>query len=170
MVLERGITGQFLGISDYAFYYIIYALTLLLTRGLWGRLSDKYGRKAAIIPGMLPLAVGTFLLAFTRSFPLLLLVGVVYAAGFGSAQPSLLAWTIDRAGHSEMSAAVSTFFIAFDGGLGLGALIMGIISQYFSYRVTFMTTTLIILIGLLLYVYYLYNEGSYADLSEEDIL
>ena len=166
LVLQRGITGHFLGISDYAFYYIVYALTLLLTRGIWGRLSDKYGRKAAIIPGMLLLAAGTFLLAITWSFPLLLLVGVVYAAGFGSTQPSILAWTIDRVGHSEMGAAVSTFFIAFDGGLGLGALIMGMVSQYFSYQATFMTTTVITLIGLLLYVYYLYNEGTHTKNTE----
>ncbi|EGW40053.1 MFS transporter [Desulfosporosinus sp. OT] len=160
LVMERGITGSFLGLSDYAFYYIVYALTLLLTRGIWGRLSDKYGRKAAIMPGMLLLAGGTLLLAYTWSFPLLLLVGVIYAAGFGAAQPSILAWTVDRAGHTERGAAVSTFFIAFDGGLGLGALIMGTVIQHFSYEVTFLATTLITFLGFLLYVYYLYSTRS----------
>ncbi|MDQ7094619.1 MFS transporter [Desulfosporosinus sp. PR] len=160
LVMERGITGHFLGMSDYAFYYIIYAVTLLLTRGIWGRLSDKFGRKAAIIPGMLFLAAGTLLLAYTWSFPLLLLVGVVYAAGFGAAQPSILAWTVDRAGHSDRGAAVSTFFIAFDGGLGLGALVMGMVTQYFSYQVTFLIATLITLVGFLLYVCYLYRVRS----------
>ncbi|WP_088227306.1 MFS transporter [Desulfosporosinus sp. FKB] len=160
LVMDRGITGNFLGLSDYAFYYIVYALTLLLTRGIWGRLSDKYGRKAAIMPGMLLLAGGTFLLAYTWSFPILLLVGVVYAAGFGAAQPSILAWTVDRAGHTERGAAVSTFFIAFDGGLGLGALLMGMVIQHFSYEVTFLATTLITFVGFLLYVYYLYSTRS----------
>ncbi|AFM41684.1 arabinose efflux permease family protein [Desulfosporosinus acidiphilus SJ4] len=160
LVMQRGITGQFLGMSDYAFYYIIYALTLLFTRGIWGRLSDKFGRKASIIPGMVFLALGTFLLANTWSFPLLLLVGVVYAAGFGAAQPAILAWTVDRAGHNDRGAAVSTFFIAFDGGLGLGALVMGMVAQYFSYQVTFIAATIITLAGFLLYLYYLYTARS----------
>ena len=163
LVIDRGITGHFLGLSDYAFYYIVYALTLLLTRGIWGRLSDKYGRKAAIIPGMLLLASGTFLLAFTWSFSLLILVAVVYAAGFGAAQPSILAWTVDRAGQSNRGAAVSTFFIAFDGGLGLGALIMGMVIQHFSYKVCFLTTTLITFAGFLLYAYYLYKKTRYSS-------
>ena len=171
LVLHRGITGQILGISDYAFYYLIYAVTLLLTRGPWGRLSDRHGRKAAIIPGMLLLAAGTFLLAFTWSFPLLLLVGVVYAAGFGSAQPAILAWTVDRAGHSDRGAAISTFFMAFDGGLGLGALIMGMVIQDFSYQVTFLAATFITLAGFLLYIYHLYHgEGSRATGSVESTL
>ncbi|MGC7872193.1 MFS transporter [Desulfosporosinus sp. SYSU MS00001] len=160
LVMDRGISGNFLGLSDYAFYYIVYALTLLLTRGIWGRLSDKYGRKAAIMPGLLLLAGGTFLLAYTWSFPILLLVGVIYAAGFGAAQPSILAWTVDRAGHTERGAAVSTFFIAFDGGLGLGALLMGMVIQHFSYEVTFLATTLITFVGFLFYVYYLYSTRS----------
>ena len=97
--------------------------------------------------------------------PLLLLVGVVYAAGFGAAQPSILAWTVDRADHTERGAAVSTFFIAFDGGLGLGALIMGMVIQHFSYEATFLTTTLITFVGFLLYVYYLYSTRSSTAVS-----
>ncbi|MDA8442956.1 MAG: MFS transporter [Peptococcaceae bacterium] len=158
LALHRGITGHIFGISDYAFYYIVYAITLLLTRGLWGRLSDRHGRKAAIIPGMLLLAAGTLILAFTNSLLLLLLVGIVYAAGFGSAQPAIMAWTVDRAGHSGWGAAVSTFFIAFDGGLGLGAIIMGAVIQHFSYRASFLAVTFITLLGFLLYVYQLRKE------------
>lgn len=160
LVVQRGITGHFLGISDYAFYYIVYALALLLTRGPWGQLSDKYGRKAAIIPGLLLLAAGNLLLAVTWSLPMLLLAGVVYAAGFGSAQPAILAWTVDRAGHTGWGAAVSTFFIAFDAGLGLGALIMGLVIQHFSYGVTFTAAGAITFIGFLIYLGYLYAGQS----------
>jgi len=109
------------------------------------------------------------LLAYTWSFPLLLLVGVIYAAGFGAAQPSILAWTVDRAGHSSRGAAVSTFFIAFDGGLGLGALIMGMVIQHFSYKVCFLTTTLITLVGFLIYVYYLYNKKQGTFRGEREL-
>jgi MFS family permease len=165
LALHRSITGQIYGISDYAFYYIVYAVTLLLTRGIWGRLSDRHGRKAAIIPGMLLLAAGTCLLAYTWSFERLLIVAIIYAAGFGAAQPAILAWTVDRAGHSEWGAAVSTFFIAFDGGLGLGGLIMGSVIQNFSYKFTFLIVTVITLLGFFLYLYHLYQEKNTNTVS-----
>lgn len=151
-VQERGITGRFLGISDYAFFYVVYAITLLVTRGPWGRLSDRYGRQAAIIPGLLFLAGGTLVLAFARSFPVLLIAGIVYAAGFGSAQPSIMAWAVDRAGTSGWGAAVGTFFAAFDGGIGIGALLMGPLAQHFSYRLVYGSAGVLTLLGFVIYV------------------
>lgn len=151
-VQERGITGRFLGVSEYAFFYVVYALTLLLTRGPWGRLSDRYGRQAAIIPGLLFLSAGTLVLAFTRTFPLLLVAGVVYAAGFGSAQPAIMAWSVDRAGASGWGAAVGTFFAAFDGGIGIGALLMGPLAQHYSYTLVYGSAGVLTLLGFVLYL------------------
>ncbi|OAT82345.1 MFS transporter [Desulfotomaculum copahuensis] len=158
-VQQRGITGRFLGISDYAFFYVVYAITLLATRGPWGRLSDRYGRQAAIIPGLLFLAGGTLVLAFAGSFPVLLIAGIVYAAGFGSAQPSIMAWAVDRAGASGWGAAVGTFFAAFDGGIGIGALLMGPLAQHFSYRLVYGSAGVLTLLGFVIYVFVYFGSS-----------
>ena len=152
LATARHITGTFLGVGQYAFFYIAYALTLIATRGPWGRLSDRHGRQAAIIPGLLLMAAGTFILALTRSFPVLVLAGITYAGGFGSAQPALMAWTVDRAGRQAWGAAMATFFVAFDGGIGIGSLVMGTLIQHFSYGLAFSVVSVLTLIGFAIYL------------------
>ncbi|HUW66073.1 MAG TPA: MFS transporter [Spirochaetia bacterium] len=152
LATARHIAGTFLGVSDYAFFYIAYAATLILTRGPWGRISDRYGRQAAIIPGLLLMAAGTFTLALTRSFPILVMAGIIYAGGFGSAQPAIMAWTVDRAGRSNFGAAMGTFFAAFDGGIGIGAMAMGTLIQHFSYSLAFDIASVLSLIGFSIYL------------------
>ena len=102
------------------------------------------------------------LLAFTHSFPLLLLAGIIYAAGFGSAQPAIMAWCVDRARASGWGAAVGTFFAAFDGGIGLGALVMGPLDQRFSYQMVFSLATALTLVGFIVFLagwYYRFTSG-----------
>lgn len=152
LATARHITGTFLGVGQYAFFYIAFAVTLILTRGVWGRLSDRYGRQAAIFPGLLLMAAGTFTLALTRSFPILVVSGIIYAGGFGSAQPAIMAWTVDRAGRQGWGAAMGTFFAAFDGGIGIGALLMGTLIQHYSYALAFNTASVFALVGFLIYL------------------
>jgi len=152
LATARHITGTFLGVGQYAYFYIAFALTLILTRGPWGRLSDRYGRQAAIIPGLVLMAAGTFTLALTRSFPVLIVAGILYAGGFGSAQPAIMAWTVDRAGRQAWGAAMATFFVAFDGGIGIGSLTMGTMIQHYSYGLAFSVASVLTLIGFTVYV------------------
>lgn len=152
MATARHISGHWLGVAEYAYFYIAYALILILTRGLWGRLSDRFGRPAAIIPGLVLMAAGTVLLAVTPNFITLVLSAIVYAAGFGAAQPSIMAWTVDRAGHQNHGAAMGSFFAAFDGGIAIGSLAMGVLIQHYSYAVAFAVVSIVTLVGFVIYL------------------
>lgn len=149
---RRGLSAPVLGISGYAWFYFVYAVCLLLVRGPVGRLTDRFGRGYAIVPGLLLLAAGTVLLAVLRSFPLLILFAALYAAGFGSSQPALLASTVDRTPKPLWGSSVATFFAAFDLGIGAATLILGPVAQFLSYRTAFLADALFPLLGLLLYV------------------
>lgn len=131
----RGLTARSGGIATYAWFYVAYAVVLLLTRGPLGRISDRRGRSVTIVPGLLVLAAGTALLGSVHSLPALLAVAATFGAGFGAAQPSLFAWTVDRADREHWGSAVAMFFAAFDLGVGGSGFLLGALGGLTSYTV-----------------------------------
>ncbi len=148
---RHGLGGAVWGVNAFAWFYVAYALTLLAVRGPVGRISDRRGRAWAILPGMALLAGATVFLAFLHTFPQLLLFGIAMGVGFGAAQPSLMAWTIDRTPPREWGRAMGTFFAAFDLGIGISALVLGALVQAVSYRAMYLTAAAVVLAGTLAY-------------------
>ncbi|MGQ0455418.1 hypothetical protein ACT4UM_30530, partial [Bacillus sp. SS-TM] len=56
---------------------------------------------------------------------------------FGSAQPALQAAMLTIVDPSKRGVANASFFTAFDLGIGLGAILLGVVSQMFGYRILF---------------------------------
>jgi multidrug resistance protein len=61
-----------------------FSIAQLAVAPLWGRLSDRYGRRPAILAGLLITALAYVLFAFARTVPLLLLARVVQGIGGGT--------------------------------------------------------------------------------------
>ncbi len=61
-----------------------YAVAQLLSAPGWGRFSDRYGRRPAILVGLLVSSVAYVVFAFTDSLPLLLLSRFVQGVGGGT--------------------------------------------------------------------------------------
>ena len=115
-------------------FFTAMAVALVAVRWGSGRLSDTLGRWTVILPGMLALGAALVLLAQSYSQPSFLAAGVVYGLGFGAAQPALLALAVDLSPPERRGAAMGTFFMAFELGIGLGAVLMGLVAQATSYR------------------------------------
>ena len=61
-----------------------FSLAQLLVAPLWGRSSDRYGRRPAILAGLLVTAVAYVLFGFASSLPLLLLSRLLQGVGGGT--------------------------------------------------------------------------------------
>ena len=122
------------GLGNPGLFFTTMAVALVAVRWGSGRLSDTLGRWAVILPGMLATGAALVLLAQSYSQPSFLAAGVVYGLGFGAAQPALLALAVDLSPPERRGAAMGTFFMAFELGIGLGAVLMGFIAQATSYQ------------------------------------
>ncbi|MBX5467937.1 MAG: MFS transporter [Firmicutes bacterium] len=125
LAARRGLLHPVAGVDAYGFFYVGYAFTLLLFRGWLGRLSDTFGRFAVILPGLGVFAVAALFLSRLHTLPSLIAFSVLFGLGFGAAQPSVLAWTMERNPPAERGAAAGTYFAAFDLGIGVSALAFG---------------------------------------------
>jgi multidrug resistance protein len=61
-----------------------FSLAQLLVAPAWGRFSDRYGRRPAILAGLLVTAVAYLIFAFARSVELLLLSRIIQGLGGGT--------------------------------------------------------------------------------------
>lgn len=115
-------------------FYLCYAFWLIASRSLTGTLSDKYGRGAVILPGMAVVILSLFLLAQGGGMLPFLLAASLYGLGAGVVQPSLIAMAADRSAPEHRGAAMATFTLFTDLGLGTGSFVMGYMSQYVSFE------------------------------------
>lgn len=119
-------------------FFTVYSITVVLSRPFAGRLSDRFGRPAVIIPGMLLLALAMTVLAFSTTQFGMLSAAVLQGFGFGGVQPSLMAQVVDRSTDHDRGPALATLMGAFDVGVGLSSIGLGLILEATDFTVTFL--------------------------------
>lgn len=159
-VKDRGLTHLVLGVSDYAYFYIAYALTLLLSRGLWGKLYDRCGKSCSIIPGVLLMIVGMIMLPSVHDLLGMVMFAVCFGLGFGAVQPATLTWAVARTPQARWGQAVGTYYTAFDGGMAIAYSSLGWMIQRTSYRIGFWVTAALLAFGLMFYLVFIVKEQS----------
>ncbi|MFD0695175.1 MFS transporter [Paenibacillus sp. GCM10027628] len=132
-------------------FFLVYAIALTIVRFISGRLADRFGEAAVIVPGFLLALAALTTLASSHG-----LVGVVAAAillgfGFGSAQPALQAVTLRLVKPDQKGMANASFQTAFDLGIGIGTILLGLISQGFGYPTLFVACAVAGFISFIIY-------------------
>jgi MFS family permease len=143
--------ANYRGVENIGMFFTVYALVLLFGRPIIGKLSDRYGARKFLVPGILTIATALLLLTQASSLPIFLLVGVVYGLGFGTVQPILNALVISLSPPERRGAANATFAMAMDLGIGLGAVTLGFLAQKMGYVYMFSSSAIFALIALAMY-------------------
>ncbi|MCO1602167.1 MFS transporter [Desulfosporosinus nitroreducens] len=139
------------GVKNIGIFFTVYALVLLFSRPLIGKLADRYGVRKFLVPGILLIGIALLLLVKASSLPMFLLVAVVYGLGFGTVQPILNALVISLSPPERRGAANATFAVAMDLGIGLGAVALGFLAQKTSYVYMYGSSTIFALFALVMY-------------------
>jgi MFS family permease len=135
-------------------FFLTYAATLVLSRPIAGKLSDRYGEKFVIVPALVITISALIVLSVSTGLFGVLVSAVLYGIGFGSAQPALQAATIRLANPDRKGVANASLLTATDLGIGLGAIMLGWVSQYTSYQVLFTVSAVSVAISLLLFTFF----------------
>jgi MFS family permease len=151
------------GVENPGLFFAAFAITLILVRGLGGKILDTYSREKVILPCLFNLIVSMPILAFSSTLPMFILVAIIWGIGSAFLFPSLLAYTIDLAG-SNRGPAMGTFTALIDLGAGMGAVIMGVILQLTNYTVMFLCLALTGIINFV-YFYFAVTKKSQKILS-----
>ena len=136
------------GIGNPGLFFTVQALVMVVVRSWTGQLSDRYGRGAVAVPGLLFGAISIALLSQVSSLFMFLSAAVLYAFAYAFIQPALMALVIDRAKTETRGTAMGTFMLAMDAGMGSGALIWGLVSDAWGYSRMYLVASLMPLIGI----------------------
>ena len=135
------------GMANPGLFFGTFAIMLVLGRSLGGKILDMYSREKVILPCLITFVIAMFILIFSRNFWMFILVAVIWGIGNAFLFPALVAYTLDLIGSSR-GPAMGTFTAASDLGVGLGAVIMGIILRFTSYPTMFFCLALTGIINL----------------------
>jgi MFS family permease len=115
-------------------YLVAWGVLQLFT----GALSDRVGRKPAIVLGMWIMSVGIFFATMAgRNMSLLYLSSIVIGAGMALVYPVLLASVSDVAEPKQRGAVLGVYRFWRDSGYGFGAIFIGVIADSFGVMPTF---------------------------------
>ncbi|SNQ62818.1 MFS transporter [Candidatus Methanoperedens nitratireducens] len=140
------------GAGNPGIFFTVFAVTLILVRALAGKLSDIKGRKFVIVPGMIIISIGLWVLSMAGSLWVFLAAALLYGLGFGLVHPTLMAFLVDRVNERGRGAAMGTFTAAFDLGIGAGSIILGVVLQFFGFRVMYVLSGLVVLAGAIWFI------------------
>ncbi len=153
-------------IAASSFFFVVYAIAILVTRPFSGRLMDTKGANYVMYPCFVFFAVGLIILSTAHSGMVLLVAGAIIGIGYGNLSSAAQAIAVKLTPPHRMGLATSTYFIALDGGLGLGPYILGFLIPLLGYG------KLYILLGIFIFLtiaFYLVLHGRKDHLILEKV-
>ncbi|EGA91316.1 major facilitator superfamily MFS_1 [Planococcus donghaensis MPA1U2] len=145
-----------------SYFFLVYAIAILLSRPFTGRLMDLKGANFIMYPAFVLFAAGLFLLNVSSSSAGLLVAGALIGFGFGNMQSTTQAVAIKLTPTHRMGLATSTFFIAMDAGLGFGPYLLGFIIPLIGYSSLYGILGFVVLATSILY-YVLHGKKERAN-------
>ncbi|MGV8059708.1 MAG: MFS transporter [Smithellaceae bacterium] len=140
-----------------SFYFLVYAITVLVSRPLSGRLFDIRGANFVASPCLFIFAIGMLVFSQANQGIALLLAGAIIGLGYGNFISCAQAISIKDVPPHRLGLATSTFFIFVDLGFGIGPYLLGSLVPFTGYRGLYLMMTIVILATIPLY-YFLYGR------------
>ena len=116
---------------------LLHAATATASRWWAGRFGDRHGAATLMVPGTLLAAAGTATLVMSWSPAAVLVGAVLLGAGFGAVQNASLATLYDQVDTSSYGSVTAVWSVAYDSGLGAGAVGFGLLASSAGYSAGF---------------------------------
>lgn len=124
----RGIISGSIGL-----FFTIYAVTLLFTRPLVGRLTDRLGTVKVLVPAMFFFSCSFLLISYADRLWMFYFAAFVSAFGYGACTPALQALCMKMVSKERRGAASSSNYLGTDFGFLLGPIIAGAVADKLGY-------------------------------------
>jgi len=98
-----------------------------------GVLSDKYGRKFSLVPGLFLLAISAFLLSISHSYLGILVMVLLYGLAWGMSQSTSQVYAMDLAPTEGRGAFLGVWSLFQASGGFVAPLAVGALAQWWSF-------------------------------------
>lgn len=122
------------GVGNIGYYFTVFAGTMLITRPMVGKLTDRYGLVKIVIPSLVCFGASFLIISFSKSLPMFLFAAFVAAFGYGASLPAIQTMSLKCVPASRRGSGSSTNFIGTDLGGLLGPILAGAIVEWLGYE------------------------------------
>ncbi len=138
------------GVTDgIGLFFTVYALTMLATRPIIGKLTDRFGFVKVGIPAIFMTALSFIIISQSHVLWMFLLAAFVSSFGYGAAQPTLQSLAMKSVPADRRGSASSTNYIGMDSATLIGPTVAGFVAQKFGYTPMWIIMTIPFAIGIL---------------------
>lgn len=141
-----------------SFFFVVYAIAMLVVRPLTGRLFDAVGPSVVIIPSIIIFGVGLISLSFTESSWMLLASGALVGLGYGTLLPSFQTLAIQAADKHRSGYATGTFFALYDSGIAVGSVSLGVLAGIAGYSNLYLMLGIFVILIVFYYMWMMPKE------------
>ena len=145
-------------LGDVGLYFAVYAIALMASRAFSGKIADRFGRGAAIVPGMALAAASMISLSLATDMVLLMVTALMYSLAFALVTPALSALVVDVTTTQTRGSAMATYTAAMDVGIGAGAFLWGFVIQQVGFTVMYQLAAVVAVIGIVAYFVFVYGK------------
>jgi len=139
------------------YFFVVMACSSVASRLATGRLYDRFGPDASIYPAIIIMTLGLLILGGISTTTGMLTAAAIIGVGYGMTVPSIQALAIQLSPPQRSSAVTATFFSCLDGGIGLGAYLLGGGIHAFGYAAVYLALAVMTL-GCVVPYYLLYGR------------
>ena len=135
------------------FFFLIYAVFIIISRPFTGRLLDLKGDNFIMYPALFVYGISLFLLSEGYNDYLFLTAGALIGLGFGTVMSSSQVIATKKAPRHKIGLATATFFFALDFGVGIGPYFIGLLIPYIGFSGMYKLLSIIVIAMILAYHY-----------------
>ncbi|SPL72149.1 MFS transporter [Acinetobacter stercoris] len=132
-------------------FFVVFAMSMIVVRPWIGKIYDRIGPNAVVVPSFIFFAVGLVVLSLVSNPWLLWLSAVFIGIGYGSLFPCFQTLAIQSSPKHRMGHAISTFFTLFDLGMAIGSVVIGLSIARFGFELSYIFCAGISIVTLFLY-------------------
>jgi MFS family permease len=143
------------GITPKSLFFTAFALTVLATRVVSGRIADRVGHRRFLLPCLGLVTVGLALTAVAHTRAQLVVAAAVFGLGFGNQYPAFVSHVLRYVDPGRRGAAFGGILAAFDTGIGTGSIAVGAIAEAIGFRGAFVVAAALSAVSI---PYFLWSE------------
>lgn len=134
------------------FYFLAYALVLLVSRPFAGVMQDRFGDAPVLIPILVATVAGVVVTATATHGAVLLVGGGLIGLGYGTLLSAGQTVALKLAGPERAGIGIGTFFLLVDLGTGIGPFVIGALVEPLGFRYALLVGAACAAVGLVGYL------------------
>ena len=154
-------------LGNIGLFFTISAAGTFLSRVFLGKVADRRGADAVVIPAIGAVAVCLVLIPFVRQAVWLYVIGFPLGLAQGIISPTINRMMFDRCSPRRRGSASAAYFSSIDIGFAVGALLFGFIAQTLDYSFVYWGSAVFAVAAGALYVAFLRKKKKKAPVSAQ---